>query len=65
MTLKEKINVLEKQEVLKTLRQSEGNITKASNLLGVSRGTLYNLMNKHSVSLLINRVVIEKIKELR
>ena len=35
--------------VVKALARVEGNIVKASQLLGVSRPTFYDLMNRHAI----------------
>ncbi|VAW88041.1 Two-component system response regulator protein [hydrothermal vent metagenome] len=39
----------EQSAVLRAINLSDGNISKAAELLGVSRPTLYDLMNKHDI----------------
>jgi two-component system NtrC family response regulator len=39
----------EYRAIVKALAQVEGNIVKASELLGVSRPTLYDLMERHAI----------------
>ena len=46
MSLKEAREALEKELIVKALAQNKGNITKAAAELGVSRPTLYDLMQK-------------------
>lgn len=48
MTLKEGRSFVEKRLVAEALANSNGNILKASEILGVSRPTIYDLMKKHS-----------------
>jgi len=40
----------ERQALEKALNLADGNISRAADLLGVTRPTLYNLMNKHGIS---------------
>ncbi|NLC70071.1 MAG: PEP-CTERM-box response regulator transcription factor [Desulfuromonadaceae bacterium] len=47
LTLREARDRLDKEMILAALEQHQGNILKASELLGVSRPTLYDLMKKH------------------
>lgn len=49
--LKEARNMVEKKFVEAALLQSSGNIAKASEALGISRPTLYDLLRKHGISL--------------
>jgi two-component system NtrC family response regulator len=39
----------ERQTVLRALTHSDGKITKAADLLGISRPTIYDLIRKHNV----------------
>jgi two-component system NtrC family response regulator len=39
----------ERQAILRALSMDNGNISKAAELLGISRPTLYDLMNKHAL----------------
>ncbi|MFO7983185.1 MAG: PEP-CTERM-box response regulator transcription factor [Desulfuromonadales bacterium] len=48
MKLKEARGLVEKKIIAEALDASEGNIAKASEALGVSRPTLYDLMKKHN-----------------
>jgi two-component system NtrC family response regulator len=48
MTLKEGRSFVEKRLVAEALAASNGNILKTSEILGVSRPTIYDLMKKHS-----------------
>jgi two-component system NtrC family response regulator len=48
-TLKEARAMLEKKMVLAALAKYEGNIVKASEALGISRPTMYDLLKKHEV----------------
>ena len=48
-TLRDARSHLERQMVLQALRRFEGNIVKASDALGVSRPTFYDLMRKHDI----------------
>ncbi|MBT8491043.1 MAG: PEP-CTERM-box response regulator transcription factor, partial [Deltaproteobacteria bacterium] len=50
MSLKEAREALEKKLIVKALAQHKGNITKASAELGVSRPTLYDLMQKAGIT---------------
>ena len=49
MGLKEAREVLEKELLAKALARSGGNLTKAATELGVSRPTLYDLMEKFGI----------------
>ena len=49
MTLKEARDSIEKEIVMKALTRNEGNLTKTSLELGVSRPTLYDLMEKFGI----------------
>ena len=46
MTLKDAREMLEKELILKAIMRNENNLTKAASDLGVSRPTLYDLMDK-------------------
>lgn len=48
-TLREARTQLERQMMLQALRRFEGNIVKASEALGVSRPTFYDLLRKHEI----------------
>ncbi|HOO91222.1 MAG TPA: PEP-CTERM-box response regulator transcription factor [Syntrophales bacterium] len=50
LTLKEARETLEKELIKKALFQNQGNITKASQELGISRPTLYDLMERFGIS---------------
>ena len=39
----------EKKAIVKVLSRVDGNVVKAAELLGVSRPTLYDLMNRHGL----------------
>jgi two-component system NtrC family response regulator len=41
----------ERREIPRALSRSEGNISQAAKLLGVSRPTLYDLMRQHNIKL--------------
>ncbi len=47
--LKEARETMERSLILRAIGHSDGNITKASELLGVTRPTLYALMNKYHI----------------
>ena len=49
-SLREARSRLENRMVIEALKQCEGNILKASEALGVSRPTLYELMRKHGIT---------------
>ncbi len=49
MGLKEAREILEKELLLKALSRNHGNLTKAATELGVSRPTLYDLMEKFEI----------------
>jgi len=49
MSLKEAREALEKKLIVKALAQNKGNITKAAAELGISRPTLYDLMQKAGI----------------
>jgi DNA-binding NtrC family response regulator len=46
---KVKLSDLEKDHILRMLEETGGNVTKAANLLGIDRVTLYNKMKKYGV----------------
>jgi two-component system NtrC family response regulator len=46
MNLKEAREALEKEMILKTLAKNKDNVTRAAESLGISRPTLYELMEK-------------------
>jgi two-component system NtrC family response regulator len=48
-TLKEARHLVEKRMVESALEKSKGNIVKASEALGISRPTLYDLLRKHGI----------------
>ena len=48
-SLRDARNQLEKQMVCQSLKRFEGNIVKASEALGVSRPTFYDLLRKHDI----------------
>jgi len=48
-TLRDARNQLERQMVVQSLRRFGGNIVKASEALGVSRPTFYDLLRKHDI----------------
>ena len=39
----------ERNALVKTMARADGNIAKAAELLGVSRPTIYDLMNRHGM----------------
>ncbi len=39
----------ERQAIVRALRMDNGNVSKTADLLGISRPTLYDLMNKHGL----------------
>jgi two-component system NtrC family response regulator len=49
MTLKDARDRVERELIGSVLREQGGNIAKASEALGVSRPTLYDLMKKHGM----------------
>jgi two-component system NtrC family response regulator len=49
MGLKEARESLEKELILKSLARNSGNLTKAATELGISRPTLYDLMEKFGI----------------
>jgi len=49
LTLKEARAQLESQYIRKALRINNGNVTRAAKQIGVTRSTLYSLMNKYGV----------------
>jgi two-component system, NtrC family, response regulator len=49
MVFKEAREILEKDLLLKALSRNHGNLTKADTELGVSRPTLYDLMEKFEI----------------
>jgi two-component system NtrC family response regulator len=50
MTLREVRDEAERRALLQALAAADGNLTRAASLLGVSRPTVYDLMNRHGVS---------------
>lgn len=50
LNLREVREKTEREALMQALTLSEGNISKASQLLGISRPTVYNLMRKHHIS---------------
>ena len=44
------LKAIEKQELIETLEQAEGNQSQAAQLLGVSRVTIYNRMKRHGIT---------------
>ncbi|MHA1112899.1 MAG: helix-turn-helix domain-containing protein, partial [Alphaproteobacteria bacterium] len=51
LSLKEAREAAERREIPRALSQSDGNVSKAAKLLGVSRPTLYDLMRHHSIKM--------------
>jgi len=51
LSLKEAREVAERREIPRALSQSDGNVSKAAKLLGVSRPTLYDLMRHHGIKM--------------
>ena len=49
ITLKEARETIEKNLIEQTLQKTNGNITKASVILGVSRPTLHDLISRHNI----------------
>ena len=49
-TLKEARNMVEKKMIMAALAKHEGNIVKASEALGISRPTMYDLLKKHEIA---------------
>lgn len=49
MTLREVRDAAEKRAVLQALASADGNMTRAAALLGVSRPTVYDLVNRHEI----------------
>ncbi len=49
LNLREVREKAESQAILRALSRTEGNVSKASELLGVTRPTLYNLMKKYAI----------------
>lgn len=49
MTLKEAREAVERQVIEKTLKKTNGNISKAATLLGVSRPTLHDLLGRYQI----------------
>ena len=45
-----KLEELEKESIIKALKISDGNITLASQQLGIARNTFYVKMKKHGIS---------------
>jgi len=48
--LNDLVKVVETREILKALRRSGGNKTKASDLLGISRFTLQRKLDKYGIA---------------
>jgi len=44
-------NISEKSALIKALKQSLGNRSKAAKMLGVSRGTVWNRMRKYDIDM--------------
>ena len=51
MTLREVRDEAEKRAVLQAIAMADGNVTRAATLLGVSRPTVYDLVNRHEIDL--------------
>ena len=51
LSLKEAREAAERREIPRALSQSDGNVSKAAKLLGVSRPTLYDLMRHHGIKM--------------
>lgn len=49
-TLKEDLATVDKEKIETTLKNCKGNVTKAANLLGVSRETLHNKIRKYDIN---------------
>jgi two-component system NtrC family response regulator len=49
LNLREVREKAESQAILRALSRTEGNVSKASEMLGVTRPTLYNLMKKYAI----------------
>ena len=49
LSLKEARDQIERDLVLLSLERENGNVSKAANILGVTRPTLYDLMKKHNL----------------
>jgi two-component system NtrC family response regulator len=49
LNLKEVRATAERQAIRRALQHSDGNVSKASRVLGVSRPTLYNLLDKYTI----------------
>jgi len=49
LTAKEARDRLESQYIIEALRRSNGNVTRAAESIGITRGTFYNLMKKYGV----------------
>jgi two-component system NtrC family response regulator len=49
LNLREVREKAESHAILRALSRTEGNVSKASELLGVTRPTLYNLMKKYAI----------------
>jgi two-component system NtrC family response regulator len=49
LTLKEARDRLESQYIREALRRSNGNVTHASELIGVTRSTFYSIMEKYGI----------------
>jgi len=51
------LNEIEKNALIKALAKSSGNITKTSQLLGVTRKTVYSLIKKYNLVTLLHTSV--------
>jgi two-component system NtrC family response regulator len=47
--LREVRDAAEEQATIRALMHVDGNVSKAAGLLGISRPTLYDLMNKYNI----------------
>lgn len=50
-TLQDNFDALEKYMLLEALKKTGNNITKASNILGITRQSIYNKIKKHQINL--------------
>jgi len=49
-TLRDTLASIEKQMIMKTLTQADGNITRAAEILGISRQSLHYKLDKHNIN---------------
>lgn len=49
-TLRDILESIEKQMIMKTLTQADGNITRAAEILGISRQSLHYKLDKHNIN---------------